>query len=122
VLPSNRPVVDNSGIRHVVEAALDDALIAETRTAHGEDRQLLVGATNPDDGRLQYWDVTREATELAAPRGRVLDVLMAATAIPGPFPAVELDGNLHADGGAVQGIPAIGVPPLPLLQERWQAA
>jgi predicted acylesterase/phospholipase RssA len=29
------------------------------------------------------------------------DETLDAAAIPGLFPALELDGNLHADGGAV---------------------
>ncbi|HEX8983417.1 MAG TPA: patatin-like phospholipase family protein [Ktedonobacterales bacterium] len=36
-------------------------------------------------------------------RGRIVDTLLASSAIPGVFPPVDVDGALYADGGLVDG-------------------
>lgn len=121
LLPNSTAVLDNSNIRGVVDEALDDRLLAEIGEAEQDDRQLFVGTTNLDYGTLQYWDLGHEAAAGPGARERIVDILMAATGIPGLFPPVLIDGNLHADGGAVQGIPAIDVEAIPLVAERWRA-
>ena len=120
LLPSSPSVLDNSGVRDEVRAALDDALIADLREAYTDGRVVIAATTNLDFGRLEYWELGAEAHALAEPQDRLVDILMAATAIPGAFPPVLIDGNLHADGGAVQGVPAIDPVRLPAFGELWR--
>lgn len=119
-LPSSIAILDNGGVRAEVEAAVDDGLVADLRRAHGDHRTVAVGTTNLDFGELQYWELGEEATTRVEPHDRVVAILMAATAIPGVFPPVEIDGTLHADGGAVQGVPAIAPTQLPRFAAAWR--
>ncbi|MFW5680083.1 MAG: patatin-like phospholipase family protein [Pseudomonadota bacterium] len=118
LLPRSQAVFDNTGIRREVAQAVDDRLLAELRSTRDTDRLVLALTTNLDFGRLQVFDMGAEATR-PEPHERIVDVLMAATAIPGAFAPVEIDGHLHADGGAVQGVPGIDPTRLPELADRW---
>jgi predicted acylesterase/phospholipase RssA len=63
-------------------------------------RFLAVNTTNLDTGQMQPWDVTQQAN-LAVQAGntdRVIQVLLASSAIPGAFPPREIDGGLYVDG------------------------
>lgn len=119
-LPDSPALVDNSEIRHQVELALDDALLADLRESYADKRQVLAATTNVDYAELQYWDLGREASQPGDPKPRIVDILMAATGIPGVFPPGDIDGNLHVDGYAVQGIPAIDIRAVPLFRDGWR--
>ncbi len=121
LLPSSTSILDTGKIRTEIEAALDPAIIADLRHAYADDRPVLAGTTNLDHGRLQYWDLGEVAAERPEPAPRLVDILMAATAIPGLFPPVIIDDRLFADGYAVQGIPAIDPQAAPILRAAWQA-
>jgi len=118
--PASAAVMDNGGIRAAVAAAVDDALIGDLRAAHAADRVVAVGTTNLDFASLEFFDLGVEAVTRPDPAPHVVDILMAATAIPGAFPPVEIDGELHADGGAVQGVPGLGPRNLPAFAEVWR--
>lgn len=64
-------------------------------------RRLFVGTTNLRTGRLKIWDLNDIARDSNPNRyRRYRNILLAATAIPVFFPPVDLDGELHCDGGA----------------------
>jgi hypothetical protein len=118
--PSTVSLVDNASIRTQVELAVDDDLIADLSEAHAEGRQIVIGTVNLDYGGRRYWDIARLASITPDPKPLIVDILMAATAIPGVFAPVEIDGKLHADGGAVQGVPGIPPEQLPRLAAAWR--
>jgi predicted acylesterase/phospholipase RssA len=104
--PRTTSLVDNAGIRAQVESAVDASLIADLRQAHAEARKIMIGTVNLDYGGRRYWDIAEVAATAADPKPRIVDILMAATAIAGVFPPVEIDGALYGDLGYVEGIPA----------------
>jgi len=119
-LPSSTAIFKVDGIRAAVATAVDDPLIRDLREARAAQRTVAVGTTDLDLGQLQYWELGAEASERDAPHERIVDILMAATAIPGAFPPVDIDGRLHADGGAVQGVPGIAPGQLPKFARLWR--
>ncbi|MEE4211132.1 MAG: patatin-like phospholipase family protein [Parvularcula sp.] len=118
--PASAALLDNTAIRDAVDEAVDDELVDELRAAHAADRIVAVGTTNLDFANLEFFDLGIEAASMPNPAPRIIDILMAATAIPGAFPPVEIDGDLYADGGAVQGVPGLGPRSLPSLAEVWR--
>jgi len=121
-LPNSTSIFDNSGVREQVVLAVDDRLIGELRDTHAAHRTVIAATTNLDFGTLDYWELGEEATAQGEPHDRITSILMAATAIPGAFAPVEIDGRLHADGGAVQGVPAIDPSQLPAFAAAWREA
>lgn len=119
--PRTTSLVDNAGIRAQVEDAVDDALIGELRQAHAEDRQIMIGTVNLDYGGRRYWNIAEVAATAAAPAPRIVDILMAATAIAGVFPPVEIDGALYGDLGYVEGIPAFRSQNTDAFAAAWRA-
>jgi len=63
---------------------------------HFEDLKLplFVSATNLNHGRVEYFNT-----------GNLLKHVMASSAIPGIFPAVELNGDMYNDGGVFDNFP-----------------
>jgi predicted acylesterase/phospholipase RssA len=119
--PRTTSLVDNTGVREQVALAVDDDLLADLRAAHVEDRQVLIGTVNLDYGAVRYWNIAEIAAEAADPKRRIIDVLMAATAIAGVFPPVEIDGSLYADLGYVEGIPSFKAEGVEAFGEAWRA-
>jgi NTE family protein len=77
-------------------------------------RALLTTAIDLDRIRAAPIEVRVVAMDLARRRKRVfdnrtltVDALMAATAVPGAFPAVEVDGQLLVDGGLTGRAPVL---------------
>jgi len=97
-------LVDNSGLREQVERAVDDMLIAELRAANTAHRAIFAGTLNIDYLSRHYWNLA-EVAAAPAPRARVVDILVAATAISGVFAPVELDGIYYGDMAVFEGIP-----------------
>ncbi len=56
-----------------------------------------VVTTNLGTGEASWWS-----------NGPIVDVLTASTAIPGLFPPVTLNGELHVDGGVLHTVPVVG--------------
>jgi NTE family protein len=82
-------VFENNGIRRLVETRLG----ADVRF---EDAQLPLGmvATELEGGGEKLFS-----------SGRIMEPLLASTAMPGVFPPVEIDGMQHIDGGVVNNVP-----------------
>ncbi len=98
------------------DRALEQTINGDFRTqlhaAFAEDRQMLFTTTDFDLGVGRVWSLG-DQLEHPAPgvdglvRSRTL--LRAATAIPGIFAPVMIDGHLHADGGVIENItPVLG--------------
>lgn len=70
-----------------------------------EARSLLVGAVNLQSGFFQAFDLTAMAQSRAPQTADCLrEGLMASAAIPIAFPPRQIDGALHVDGAARQGL------------------
>ncbi len=67
---------------------------------------LVIGTTNLDFGTQRIWDMGYQGRVAldAGSADRFVDILLASSAIPGAFPAIEIDGNLYADGGITANI------------------
>lgn len=83
-------LVSDHGLRKLVAANLEVELLEESPIP------LHVIATDLLSGR-----------ELRLSRGDALEAVIASTAIPGIFPAVELDGGLLIDGGVANNTPIV---------------
>jgi len=100
--------LDSTRLRALIALYLDDSVIAAIAAEGATGRSLFVGTTNLDAGRPVVWDITRIAAS-GSPRARELihDVILASTAIPGPFPPVMIEvqagagryHEMHVDGG-----------------------
>ncbi len=74
------------------------------REAFLEDRQLIFATTDYDLGIGQLWSMGDALDTSAAGLARTGQLLKAATAIPGIFPSVMIDGHLHGDGGVIENV------------------
>lgn len=100
-------------LKRLIEAQVDDAIIAGVARGHAEGRRLYVGTTNLDTRRLVVWDMGAIAAS-GRPDAKELyrTILLASASVPGFFPpvpiGVEVNGRpyteLHADGGATTGV------------------
>lgn len=105
-MPSNESLMTIKGLRRDVEHEIDKGLVHEMARAYDEKRMILINTSNLDYSSMKPWDLGREA-KLADESGkfdRVHKILMASSAIPGAFPAVEIDDHLYADGGVTSNI------------------
>lgn len=82
-------VFDNSGIRRLVVSRLGEDV-------RFEDAQIPLGMVATE---LEHGD------EELFTSGRILEPLLASTAMPGVFPPVEIDGKAYIDGGVVNNVP-----------------
>jgi NTE family protein len=82
-------VFENSGIRRLVESRLGEDI-------QFEDAQIPLGmvATELDKGGEELFTT-----------GRIMEPLLASTAMPGVFPPVEIGGKRYIDGGVVNNVP-----------------
>lgn len=82
-------VFENSGIRKLVDSRLGEDV-------RFEDASIPLGivATQLDHGEEKLFN-----------SGRIMEPLLASTAMPGVFPPVEIDGEMYIDGGVVNNVP-----------------
>lgn len=78
----------NTGLRSIVESGIGTPTFEEMLVP------LTVVATHRTSGR-----------EVHVRRGSVVDAVLASAAIPGVFPAVEIDGEAYVDGGVTNHVP-----------------
>lgn len=117
---SNTSLVDNTAIREQVATAVSAKLVDELKQASEDNRQITVGTVNLDFGVRRYWNLGDVARTAPDPQARIVDILMASTAIPGAFPPVEIDGLLYADLNWVEGIPALRGRSLEFFEQTWR--
>jgi NTE family protein len=88
-LVKGNKVIDNSGIRRLVESRLGE-------DARFEDAQIPLGmvATELDHGGEELFT-----------SGRIMEPLLASSAMPGVFPPVKIGDKSYIDGGVVNNVP-----------------
>ena len=96
----------------------------ELRAAFANDQQILFGTADFDLGIGRVWSLGDElgGSSTSAATERTQRLLKAATAIPGIFPPVMIDGHLQADGGVIENIlPLLTFEDFTRLGQRLQA-
>jgi hypothetical protein len=100
-LPWRASLLDPDPLRQAIAQSTPSRAVRRVAEEAREGRKLLVMATNIELGRPSVWDLTalaasdEEGSEDAY-RARVL----ASASLPPLFPPVDIEGALHADGGA----------------------
>lgn len=110
-------VFSGAPLRALVEAHVDDALLAAIALEHAKGRTLLVATTDLDAQRGVIWNMGAIA-ERGGPQALALfrDVLVASASIPGVFPPVMIEAQgqgavfeeMHVDGGVMN--PFVALP------------
>lgn len=106
LMPHHVSLYDDCHLQDTIRKAIDDALVSGVAEGAGEDRLLLIGATNLDAGRGRPFNLGQEA-QAALETGsfdRINSILLASAAIPTVFPPVEIDEMLYGDGGATSNL------------------
>lgn len=105
-LPGNESFADNSGLRKDLEAIMDADVIRRIAESSRDNRVLAVNATNLDVGAMHPFalGIEAEQAEVSGDRSRIVDIMLASTAIPAVFPPVIIDGSLYVDGGTTSNI------------------
>jgi hypothetical protein len=92
-----RSLLDSSGLNEEMDRQMSDEFLAQIGAGVDDHRSLLIATTDLDLGWMRIWDATRIAREKKTERFK--KVLLASAALPGIFAPIEIDGQLHADGG-----------------------
>jgi len=101
--------MDTAPLRRLLDAAIDDKVLAAVAAKHARGHRLFVGTTNMDASDFVMWDMGAIASSRRPDaRQRYIDVLVASCSVPVLFPPVYFDVNvggtkyyeMHADGGA----------------------
>lgn len=89
MLVKGNRVFENTGLRGTIERTIG-------LNARFEDAQapLLVTTTDLETGKERVFS-----------SGRVLEPILASSAMPGIFPPVEIEGRLYIDGGVANNVP-----------------
>jgi hypothetical protein len=105
-LPSNASFGTIPGLERDIDLCVNKEMVKRVADTNATGRLLLVNTTDIDDGGMWVWDVGAEAQEatITGNRGRIRDILLASSAIPGAFPPRLIDGTLYVDGGATGNI------------------
>jgi predicted acylesterase/phospholipase RssA len=103
-LRRNGGLVNTSRFERTIASAIDGKFRTELRSAFAEDRQMIFATTDFDIGVGQLWSLGDEIANDSTGLARSQMLLRAATAIPGIFPPVVVDGHVHADGGVVENV------------------
>lgn len=97
-------IADVSAFRKTVDRVLDADLQSKLVTEFDAGRRLIVTTTDFDLGVGRAWDLGAEMGRTPDGLPRARSILMASSAIPGIFPAVIIDGHVHADGGVIASV------------------
>ncbi|MEP6778930.1 MAG: patatin-like phospholipase family protein [Gemmatimonadaceae bacterium] len=97
-------LVNTKRYTNTIDELLRSSFGNDVRQAFAESRQLRIGTTDVDLGIGHTWDLSREYVAGDAGVLRTRQLLAAATAIPGIFPAVNIDGHVHYDGGVITAV------------------
>lgn len=100
-------------LKQLIDAQVDDDLLAAVARAHAAGRRLYVGTTNIDTRRPVIWDMGAVAASgRADAKDLYRKILLASSSVPGFLPPVpievEVNGRrfteMHVDGGASTGV------------------
>jgi predicted acylesterase/phospholipase RssA len=106
--PTPESLVDTWPLKRLIEKNVTTDVLVDVAAEYKRGRRLFVLTTNLDAGRSVVWDMGMIAARGGEDAVRLFrDVLLASSAIPGPFPPVyiEVEANgrrfleLHVDGG-----------------------
>jgi len=97
-------LVNTARYDRTLAASINGQFRDELRRAFADDRQIVFATTDFDLGIGRLWSLGDELDTTTAGLVRVRSLLRAATAIPGIFPPVIIDGHVHADGGVVENV------------------
>ena len=97
-------LVNTARYDRTLAASINGQFRDDLRRAFADDRQIVFATTDFDLGIGRLWSLGDELDTSAAGLVRVRSLLRAATAIPGIFPPVIIDGHVHADGGVVENV------------------
>ena len=97
-------LVNTKRFDRTLEKTINGQFHDQLRTALAEDRQFLFSTTDFDLGVGHTWSLGETLDTTTAGLARTRQLLKAATAIPGIFPPVMIDGHLHADGGVITNV------------------
>jgi predicted acylesterase/phospholipase RssA len=105
-LPNNQSLLRIDGLKRDIMAEFSMPMIGRIVTEADRGRILAIGTTNLDFGTQRVWDMGSQGRDAlqSGSADRFVDILLASSAIPGAFPAIEIDGNLYADGGITANI------------------
>lgn len=108
-------MANTAPLRELVDATVNPEYLDRVAGEHARGRRLYIGTTNLETKRQVIWDMGAIASRHRTDPGSqelFRRLLMASTAIPGFFPAVEIpitvDGKQliekHVDGGVTAGL------------------
>ena len=97
-------VVNTTRYDQALAASLRGAFRDDLRRAFAADRQILIGTSDYDLASGRTWSLNDALDASDAGLRRTSQLLKAATAIPGIFPPVILDGHVHGDGGVITNV------------------
>lgn len=96
-----KSLMDSSPLKKRLQNLITEKVVDRVATERAKGRRLYIGTTNLAAGRLTIWDMTEIALMPHTPARLELfrKVILASASIPVLFPPVEINGQLHADGG-----------------------
>lgn len=97
-------LVNTKRFDRTIAQTFDGPLRSELQAAFANDQQLVFGTTDFDLGIGRAWSMGDELGSSRESVERTQHLLKGATAIPGIFPPVMVDGHLQADGGVIENI------------------
>ncbi len=97
-------LVNSTRFDRTIAQTFDGPLGDELRAAFANDQQLVFATTDFDLGIGRAWSMGDEFGTTTAAVARTRQLIKGATAIPGIFAPVMIDGHLQADGGVIENI------------------
>lgn len=97
-------LVNTKNYDRTLEQSVSGDFRTQLRAAFAEERQLLFGTADFDLGTGRTWSLGDVLDSSQASLTRARSLLKAATAIPGIFPPVVIDGHVHSDGGTISNL------------------
>ncbi len=105
-------LVNTKRFDRTIAQTFNGPLREELQAAFANDQQIVFGTTDFDLGIGRMWSLADELGAAGSSTGsstgsadvRTQQLLKGATAIPGIFPPVMIDGHLQADGGVIENI------------------
>lgn len=115
-------LVNTKRFDRTIAQTINGPLRDELRAAFANDQQIVFGTADFDLGIGRVWSLGDELGTSSAAAARTQQLLKGATAIPGLFPPVMIDGHLQADGGVIENIlPLLSFEDYTRLGQRLQA-
>lgn len=115
-------LVNTKRFDRTIAQTINGPLRDELRAAFANDQQIVFGTADFDLGIGRVWSLGDELGNSSAAAARTQQLLKGATAIPGLFPPVMIDGHLQADGGVIENIlPLLTFEDYTRLGQRLQA-